>query len=173
MSSGEAKQALPPPTRVCISCSSHPLEASADFPPCACRSRQICVGRGVPIGLDYVHSDWVRFDHFEYVLHFKSSRALSDPSRSDMAYCTRRHLLARLNWTDRSASSTPLLVAMSVIKRRTPIWSYPLHVMLSFFGNLAGSLFAAGVFGYASGIVSAPPYSTCAYRVFKSLHVQR
>lgn len=49
---------------------------------------------------------------------------------------------------------------MSTLKRRTPLWSYPLHVGVSFFGNLAGALWVAGIFGYYSGIVSAPPYST-------------
>lgn len=40
------------------------------------------------------------------------------------------------------------------MKRRVPFWSLPYNVGVSFVGNLFGSLWVAGIFGYYSGIFS-------------------
>ncbi|KAM0746129.1 Formate/nitrite transporter [Meredithblackwellia eburnea MCA 4105] len=56
------------------------------------------------------------------------------------------------------ATSNMAIFAMTVIKKRTPVWSYPLHVGVSFLGNFAGALWVAGIFGKYSGLVSDDPY---------------
>jgi formate/nitrite transporter FocA (FNT family) len=48
------------------------------------------------------------------------------------------------------------LFSMAVMKRRIPIWSLPYNIVVAFFGNLFGSLWVAGIFGYYSGIFSGP-----------------
>lgn len=41
---------------------------------------------------------------------------------------------------------------MAIMRGKLPIWALPYNVAITFFGNLAGSLWVAGIIGYYSGI---------------------
>lgn len=53
-------------------------------------------------------------------------------------------------------TSNMAIMAMAAVKRRVPIYSYPMNIAIVFFGNLFGSLWTAGIFGYYSGIFTGP-----------------
>ncbi|CAE6396097.1 unnamed protein product [Rhizoctonia solani] len=57
-------------------------------------------------------------------------------------------------------TSNMMTVPMLLVKRAAPWWSLPVNWLIVLFGNLAGSLFFAGVLVKASGILSAEPYPT-------------
>ncbi|KAL8276218.1 hypothetical protein RQP46_011379 [Phenoliferia psychrophenolica] len=66
-------------------------------------------------------------------------------------------IMISLNGAD-LATSNMAIFAMTVIKGRTPWWSYPQAMAYSMIGNLAGSLVTAGAIGVGTGILSSDPY---------------
>jgi len=55
-------------------------------------------------------------------------------------------------------TSNMMIFPMGIMKRAVPWWSLPYNWIIVFFGNLAGSLFFAGLLAKFSGVVSADPY---------------
>ncbi|TDL22609.1 putative formate/nitrite transporter [Rickenella mellea] len=55
-------------------------------------------------------------------------------------------------------TSNMMVLPMAVMKRAVPWWSLPANWLISFFGNLVGSLFFCAILVKYSGIVSAAPY---------------
>ncbi|KAL8287207.1 hypothetical protein RQP46_003659 [Phenoliferia psychrophenolica] len=47
-------------------------------------------------------------------------------------------------------------LTLALYKRRIPLWAHPAYLTIAFVGNLFGSLWVAGIFGYYSDIFAAP-----------------
>ncbi|TFK72396.1 putative formate/nitrite transporter [Pluteus cervinus] len=55
-------------------------------------------------------------------------------------------------------TSNMMIFPMALVKRVIPWWSLPLNWLIVFWGNLAGSLFFAGILVKFTGLVSVEPY---------------